>query len=70
MEIKSDKKLKLYESSNGVWHIIVLNKKDNTILVSSDSNFIENEVKENYNILMDMFKLEKSDDFGVHLQTL
>ena len=70
MEIKSDKKLKLYESSNGVWHIIVLNKKDNTILVSSDSNFIENEVKENYNILMDMFKLEKSDDFGVQLQTL
>ena len=70
MEIKSDKKLKLYESSTGVWHIIVLNKKDNTILVSSDSNFIENEVKENYNILMDMFKLEKSDDFGVQLQTL
>ncbi len=65
-----DRVLKLYESSTGVWYMISLNMIDNKVVITSNSDFIEKETKEAYDYLCNLFKLEKSDNFGVQLQTL
>ena len=65
-----DRVLKLYESSTGVWYMILLNMIDNKVVITSNSDFIEKETKEAYDYLCNLFKLEKSDNFGVQLQTL